>query len=95
MAPAIECECGFQAQTAHEPATKEEMTGLMDAYAGHIEGNLANAMLNITSGMAHNPGEKGSHPLNMVYHEKTPAKGFDTAEIISGVTNRGYHRNKA
>ena len=86
MPPAIECgTCGFSAKTAHEPATDAEMTGLMDEYAAHALSNLTNLLL-VQQGQASGK----VHRLKMFYYELTP-KGFDSAKVITGITQRMFH----
>jgi hypothetical protein len=79
MCPAIECRnCDFKAKTAHEPANEDEMRDLFYAFSAHDLDNV-NAALRAISGKGKG---KGAHTVELIYHEKTPAKGFEDAEVV-------------
>lgn len=90
MMPGIECGgkgCDFKVKTAAEPATASQMQGMINAAAHHTEGETARVgdyLLKVAV-----PGigdaEKGKvehHRPQFKYHERTPEKGFEKAEVI-------------
>ena len=76
MAPSVECVAckNYKARTEHEPASEDEMTRLIRNFSFHAGVGAAE----LTS-LA--PGEK-AHMAWPKYHEKTPDKGFEKAEVV-------------
>jgi len=77
MAPALECGCGKKWKTGHEPATPNEMLALMGSYSAH---NLENIRAASASILYHKG--KGAHKIKWTYHDTTPTKGFERAEVV-------------